>query len=160
MALTKGTNSYSTLLEADAYLQDRIGDAEWISIGAQAQEQALVTATRILEEMNWVGSASSNTQNLAFPRRGSYVDPSRGRTITFNPDATEAPRRVKEAQYELAFHLTNNPDLINDTGRAVNLSVGNGAVVLADQIPASLIPGAVRRKIAPLLVNGGSRRVF
>ena len=93
MALIKGTNSYRTVEEADAYFEDRLDAAAWTSASDELKGQALVTATAILDNMNWNGYAVSESQSLAFPRIGSYFDPRKGVEVSF--DDVDTPEMIK-----------------------------------------------------------------
>jgi hypothetical protein len=152
MALTKGTNSYATIVEADTYFSDRLDVAAWTASDNTLKAQALVTASQILDDLSWTGMAISETQPLAFPRTGYYFDPRIGTHITL--DGNTVPTRVINATYELAYHILNNDGILDDTGQVKNLQVGsvNLGVIKAP----SLVPMSVRRMIKPLLVNAGS----
>jgi hypothetical protein len=151
MALIKGTNSYATTFEADAYFSDRVDNSAWVNAASQSKDQALVTATSLLDDLSWTGSAISTTQPLAFPRAGFYFDPRIG--ISVNLDQSTVPDRVVRATKELALHLLNNPGLLSDTGSVINLSAGS---IRLDTIRTpSLIPLSVKQVIKPLLVNAG-----
>lgn len=151
MALVKGTNSYVTVDEAVAYFADRLDVAAWTEALAPQQAQALVTATSILDDQHWMGTAISEAQPLAFPRCGSYFDPRLGVNITVD-NAT--PDRITKATYELAHHLLGNDGLLDDTGSVLSLQVGS--VNLDKIIKPNLIPANVKRLIKPLLINAGS----
>jgi hypothetical protein len=151
MAIAKGTNSYATLEEAIAYFADRLDVAAWTDANATQQAQALVTATSILDDQHWMGTAISEAQPLAFPRCGSYFDPRLGVNITVD-NAT--PDRITRATFELAHHLLGNDGLLDDTGQVLDLQVGS--VNLTKIVKPNLIPANVRRLIKPLLTNAGS----
>jgi hypothetical protein len=151
MALVKGTNSYATVAETDTYFADRLDVAAWTSADAPSKAQALVTATSILDEMPWTGTAIGEAQPLAFPRSGEYFDPRIGTNITFT---MTSPTRLVTATMDLAYHLLNNDGLQDDTGSAVSIRVGS--ISLERTLPASLIPANVRRTIKPMLVNAGA----
>ena len=152
MALTKGTNSYVTLEEAETYFEGRLDAAAWTSVDDSFKEQALITATSMLDYMNWAGVAVSQSQSLAFPRTGTYFDPRMGAEVLFGD--TEAPVRVKEATYEIAHHLLNNDGLLDQSGSATKIEVGR---VLLDKLKtAPYIPAHATRLITPMLVNGGA----
>jgi hypothetical protein len=151
MALAKGTNSYVTQVEADAYFADRLDVAAWLAADATQKEQALVTATAVLDGLRWTGIAVSQTQPLAFPRSGSYHDPRVGTLVTLDDTV---PTRVLTATKELAYHLINNDGVLDDSGAVIDLSVGQ--ISMTTVIPPSVIPGMVKRMITPLLLNAGS----
>jgi hypothetical protein len=152
MALAKGTNSYATVSEADSYFEDRLDVAAWTNANATQKAQALVTATRTMDELDWIGIAVSDTQALAFPRVGVYFDPRLGSDLSL--DETFVPKRIITATYELAYHLLNNDGLLDDTGSVKNLSIGSISLDVIDA--PGKIPLHVKRIIRPLLINGGS----
>ena len=151
MALAKGTNSYATVEEAEAYFADRLDVAAWVEAGATEKAQALVTATAVLDDQVWTGVAISDSQPLAWPRAGSYFDPRIGAELYFD---NNPPVRIVKATYELAHHLLNNDGLLDDTGEVLNLSIST--INLSNISRASLISSAVKRIIKPLLQSGGS----
>jgi hypothetical protein len=152
MALSKGTNSYATVAEADTYFADRLDVAAWTSADAATKAQALVTAASVLNDQSWAGTAIGESQPLAFPRSAYYFDPRLGTNITLSE--TEVPSRIITANIELAHHMLLNDGLLDDTGVVNDLKVGS--VALTTIIPPSLIPANVRRLIKPLLVNAGA----
>jgi hypothetical protein len=152
MALAKGTNSYATVEEADAYFADRIDVAAWASASAEDKAKALVTATQMLDGMNWSGTAVSEGQSLAFPRSTTYFEPRLGQWIIL--DGTTVPLRIIQSMYELAYHLVNNDGVLDESGGVKSLQVG--AVRLENVQAAPRIPYGVRAKVAPLLVSGGA----
>jgi hypothetical protein len=151
MALVKGTNSYATLLEADAFFEMRLDVLAWTSATVLMREQALVTATSLLDTLNWTGMAISEAQLLAFPRFGVYYEPRLGYETYLDETV---PDRIVIATYELAYHLLNNDGLLDDTGTVTSLNVGQ--ISLNIKTNPSTIPSSVRRYIAPLLKNGGA----
>lgn len=150
MALVKGTNSYVTVEEADAYFADRLDVAAWVSAEASTKAQALVTATHMLDDMIWAGYAVSESQPLAFPRVGDYFDTRLGINVQMSP----TPNRVEKATSELAYHLLNNDGLLDDTGTVESINIAGISINNIRQ--ASKIPGVVDRLIKPLLQNSGS----
>ena len=156
MALAKGINSYMTTSEADAFFADRLDVAAWDSASENQKSQALVTATLLLDSLSWIGIAVSETQELAFPRVGSYIDPKIGYEIQLNSQAI--PKRIEEATCELAYHLLNNDGLLDETGEVESISLG--AISLTKVRSASKIPFQVKQKIKPLLSNNGVTRAW
>jgi hypothetical protein len=151
MALTKGTNSYVDVSEADAYFDTRMDAAAWGLASTSLKEQALVTATSILDDLYWVGTVVSETQLLAFPRTGAYFDPKIG-TLVSLPDV--CPDRIVRATFELAYHMLNNDGLLDENGTVQNLKVGT--IELSDILKPDVLPIYIRRIIKPLRVNSGS----
>ena len=151
MALTKGINSYATVEEADLYFGDRLDVAAWIDALPAQKAQALVTATSILDDQMWIGTAIDDMQPLSFPRAGYFFDTKLGTEITFD---NTVPVRIIRATYELAHHLLNNDGLLDNTGSVTSLSVSS--INLQTIIAPSLIPANVKRLIKPLLIGAGS----
>jgi hypothetical protein len=148
MALEKGVNSYVTLIEANDFFQMRLDVAAWEQASNITREQALVTATGLLDTLEWTGVAISDSQLLAFPRIGFYFDPKLGYE-TYLPETV--PIRIILATCELAYHLLNNDGLLDDTGTVTDLSVGS--ISLNIKTNPTLIPPIVKRQISPLLVH-------
>ena len=140
MALVKGENSYVDVSEADAYFSTRLGSAAWVDSDEAAKEAALVTATRVLDDMEWMGLPYSPVQVLAFPRRIQDI-------------AEPTPVRFVRAVFEMALHLLQNPELMMDTGGVESLSVG--PISLTNISNPRLIPQYVERLIAPYTLSSG-----
>lgn len=119
--LTVGTNSYLSVVDADAYFADRIDAVAWSSASTPMKEQALVTASRMLNELIWVGEAAADTQKLAFPRAGDYLEPVLGKIVQLDPAVV--PERIKSAACEQAYQLLNNDGLLDETGSISSLKV-------------------------------------
>lgn len=152
MALVKGVNSYATVEEADAYFADRLDVAAWTAASSTQKAQALVTATKMLDDIEWTGVAVSDSQTLAFPRSGTYFDPRLGMEISLSD--VSVPSRIINATFELAYHLQNNDGLLDDTGLVKNISIGS--ISLNSVLAPSKIPGVVKTLIKPLQVNSGA----
>lgn len=151
MALTKNVNAYSSVVEADSYFENRLDAAAWTDADATEKSKALITATSLLETMSWTGEVVSESQPLAFPRSGDYFDPRLGTTAKLT---AEVPKRIIEAQYELAYHLLNNDGLLDSTGSVTALKIGT--IDLSEIRNPPKIPSHVSRLIRPLLISGGS----
>jgi len=161
MALVKGTNCYVNLNEADSYFEDRLDASAWQTASDTIREQALVTATAVLEEKEWLGISITEDQALAFPRSGSFVDPSRGYRQVFDnsyafpsTDEVEATlprdiRLLRRSCYELAYHLLNNEGLTDSTGTVESLKVG--PIELTEVRNASTTPSVVNTLIYPMI---------
>jgi len=152
MALVKGTNSYVTVDEADAYFEDRLDSSAWEDSDADQKSRALITATSILDNKAWTGTVVDTDQDLAWPRVGSYFDPRLGLQVELT---STVPQRILKATYELAYHLLNNDGIQDSTGSVVDIEVG--PIKLKQVSSASLVPQVVKREINPLLLNRGSR---
>ena len=142
MALVLGVNSFATVEEADCYFEDRIDVANWDAANYNLKSKAIVTASRYLDGLSYAGYATTDGQDLAFPRMGCFYSASRGRDMQFNHNYvwTELPcnqfgktsststltferalkalpleiELIKKATFEQAYHLINN-DTVLDT---------------------------------------------
>jgi hypothetical protein len=154
MALVKGVNSNATVTEADTYFENRLDVAAWSAVADTTKEQALCTATFMLDELDWIGVATDPAQSLAHPRKdGEYFDPKFGILVPFI--STVVDQRVMKATYELALHLLNNEGLLDNTGLIKDLELSG--LKLSVIRPADKIPMVVKTLIKPLLRNSGKR---
>ena len=130
MALVLNTNSYVELADADDYFETRIDSANWFDASDEVKEQALVTATQLIDENAWIGYAVSPSQALAWPRKNAvFLDPKLGLEISIAED--EIPARVKTAVYEQALHLVNNEDLLLQQSQTFE-SISIGSISISD----------------------------
>ena len=111
MALAQGVNSYVTLEEADLYMIDRIDVTPWEVAANEDRAKALVTATSLLDLKYFIGTTTSESQPLAWPRSGvQYADARSNRIITVGDNII--PSGIKKATYELALHLLANEEIL------------------------------------------------
>ena len=83
MALAQGVNSYVTLEEANLYMVDRIDVTPWEVAANEDRAKALVTATSLLDLKYFIGTTTSESQPLAWPRSGvQYADARSNAPIT------------------------------------------------------------------------------
>lgn len=154
MALTKNVNSYCTVAEADAYFADRLDVAAWNEADEMSKSQALVSATMLLDTVEFNGYAVSTSQMLAFPRVVTYYNPRLGVTTTLD-STSGVPNEIIKACNELAYHLLNNDGLLDDTGSVENLSISG--INLVDVKSAQRMPTIVRELIKPFKkINTGT----
>jgi len=148
------TNSYVTLVEAEAYFASRLDVAAWVEATASQKEQALVTAAGSMESFDWVGVITNPDQPLAWPRVGSYFEPRFGYTTPL----IGVPNRVKNAQLELAYHLLNNDGILDDTAAVKNVKVG--PIEIEGIRAPSTVSSIASRTLRPLLRNSGVATVW
>jgi len=157
MALVLNTNSYVTIADADTYFETRIDAAEWDSSNDETKEQALVTATQLIDERHWIGAAVSSSQALAWPSKNAiYYDPRMGQQITVANN--EVPSQVKIAVYEQALHLVQNEDLLAQKIQTFE-SISVGSISLSDSnndvTKTSITPSIIIRPLRPLIRRDG-----
>ena len=144
MALTVGTNSYVTLAEAATYCSTRANLPSDIGTKTDAEkEAALIQAAQIIEMKSYLGSRSSSSQALSFPRSGLYID---GITV----DSGAVPQRIKDAQVELAISICAEDDYMNVDDMSGFSSVKVGPIEIETK---SSSPGAGGMKKLPAIVS-------
>jgi len=147
MALTVDTNSYIGTTDADTYFADRLNSDLWTG---DDKDKALIQATQIIDNSNYLGSKISTTQALKFPRYDLYDD-----GIALASD--ETPQRVLDATCELAIYLLQEdysaPNDMADYGRVkigaleVETSGGGGTGV-------KTLPPLVNDLLKPFIISG------
>jgi hypothetical protein len=158
MALEQNVNCYVSLDEAETYFETRIDSGAWLNADDEDKESALVTATLILDENQFIGVAVSSEQSLGWPRNGaSFVDPKLGLVVAYGN--TEIPSRLKKAVYEQAYHLLSNENLLDNKSQNFE-EISIGSITLKDTnkdtTRASMTSNLARKFIKPLLTNQGS----
>jgi hypothetical protein len=151
MALTKGTNSYVTVSEANAYFLSRLDADTWIGSSDINKERALITASNILDEMTWIGTISDTNQAMAFPRVANYFDDRLGVTVYLE---STVPWRIAKAAMELSLHLLMNPDSLHLASTIKNVNLG--AISIEEIRAPAKMPSRVKKIISPLLAGRGS----
>lgn len=110
MALTLLTDSYVSLVEADAYFSTRPHTDAWIPLGDTDKENALRMAVFQLDySYEWKGEVVSSSQILEWPRVNVYDH--RGYAVA----SDDAPSRIKSAQCELAYQWAGADQLTPPT---------------------------------------------
>jgi hypothetical protein len=158
MALVQNTNSYVTVAQADAYMENRIGNDNWTSATNTVKEQVLITATQLVDDNPWIGYAVSSSQALAWPRENAiYYDDRLGLQVTVPND--EVPTRVLTAVYEQALHLLDNDGVLKGQIQTFE-SISVGSISLSDSnsdvTRISIRPSTSTSHIRPLLRRGST----
>lgn len=122
-------NSYLSLAAADSIATTMLGTLAWSTATTDDRSRALITATRGLETLSWVGTRSTEVQALAWPRTGVYLD---GQEL----DKTLVPEAVQYATFDLAEALLTRPALLK-----------------SDPGTSSLIPGVQNRDLRRLKLD-------
>lgn len=108
--LVVGTNTYQSQADANALLADLIHTTAWSTVFSDTKNRALITAFKDIELL-------------------SLIDPDTGAAI----DASAAPAPIKQAQAELAFIYSQDPETASQVAAdATNVkSVGAGSARVA-----------------------------
>jgi hypothetical protein len=140
--ITVGQHAYLNLADANAIASTRLFAEPWNNSRARTQEQALITATSLLDRMQWQGRKLAPTQPLAWPRVAE-------RAPLGYPLTTEIPDAIKTASVELAIHLLATGSL--GSGPAIMQRMLGDAMEMYYQHLADELPKHVRRLIEPYL---------
>lgn len=87
--------SYTDASGGDAYFATRVGSAAWDDSETADKEKALAHATRIIDNLNFLGIKLDDTQENAFPRHGQ----------------TDVPTDIINACCEIALSLLDGVDI-------------------------------------------------
>ena len=152
-------NCYVTLAEAEAYFLNRLNSSvngDWTNDSAgvartdDVKKAALITATLRIDEEMFLGSKSSTTQALKWPRV-NVVDED---GYYFDSDAI--PSRVKQATYICALELLKVDFLTEDyLKNFAFFSAGNIQFKQFTPLSAGALPADVQRLLR-FVMTGGS----
>lgn len=140
-AITVGQNTYISLGDASAIAETRLFASAWTNAADATRARALLTATVLLDRMNWRGRKVARSQPLAFPRVPDLAVPG-------YPLATEVPPEIITASVELAIHLLKSGDFA--TKPVMSRMLGDSMTMYFPTI-ADELPKHVRRLIEPHL---------
>lgn len=107
-------NSFVTVADCTTYLDGRLNTSAWTAASADDKARAVISATRLLNGLRYLGSTVSETQALQWPR--AYVpnpdapfdaDPTRPFDEVVYYVETEIPQRIVDATCELALEFLN-----------------------------------------------------
>jgi hypothetical protein len=136
-------NCYITLIDAQAYFNNRVFADDWDI--TDEQESALITATMRLDQELFMGTRATETQALKWPRTGVYSD-----GVLLPSDSI--PQKVKDATCELALTLAGK-NILEPTELAQfsSLSVGPISMVMNKEfVPSEALPIQVARLLRGL----------
>jgi hypothetical protein len=164
-------NSYATLLEFEAYAENRLPVVQSVLDATDAQkEAALIHAARALDaNFTWTGSAVDAVQALTWPRSGMQT---RNGFDIAESGAASITQPLKDAQCEWAYQMLAGSNFIADNEAAKQgvASVRAGSVAVSFQSKGTsvedmdtqirlmgsefnyvslAVPGEVRRLLVP-----------
>ena len=135
-------NSYITIATGNAYHNTRLHNSEWFDADTDTRERALKWATRKLDDLVWLGTASTDTQALRWPRGGVY-DP-----YGLEVDSTTIPGWLEDATAEYAWELIKaDRQVDSDTAGISQVMAGEVMVKFDKNDRKSRLPIAVREVI-------------
>ena len=115
MALDVGVNCYIARATAITYFTDLLHGADFLGASTTIQDQALVTATKMLDRQEWVGSKTDPAQDLDWPRTG-ISDPE---GVAVASDAI--PQFILDATCELALALIQDAAVQTNSDTSTNI---------------------------------------
>lgn len=140
------SNSYATVTEGDAWHATQLRTDAWDDASTDEKSQALIMATRLLDEnIEWYGDPAATTQALQWPRSG--LSSAVGGEI----DDAEIPQRLKEAEAEFAKYLLISDRLADLTSEGVKrLQVSSIEIEFSEsfRLRRKVIPDAVLQMVA------------
>jgi len=117
-ATIKGANanSYVTLSESNDYFDTSPDSSTWTNKTDDQKKRSLISATRWIDTLVYLGDRCDDGQALKFPRNNYSVD-----GVELKCDLI--PQNIKYAQFELARALANDTGAITGTtGKDGNFS--------------------------------------
>lgn len=91
-------NSFVTLEEADLYFEERIASSAWENATDKDKEKALITATKRINKLSFIGYKKDINQPLEFPRKLTQ-------SFYCSYRMPDIPQEVKDATCEEAISL-------------------------------------------------------
>jgi hypothetical protein len=101
--ITASIKSYSTVAQANAYFADMLYTNAWDTKTDNQKQQALNSATRIIDLFDFIGTKTLSTQPHEWPRQSVYLN------SLLLPDS-DVPQDIIIAQYEIALALAKGID--------------------------------------------------
>ena len=123
-------NSYLTIAAADTIAESMLGTLAWTTATSDQKTRALITATRGLDTLTWIGDRATTTQALDWPRSNVSCD-----GVDYADDII--PEQIKYSTFDLANALLTTPTLLQS-------STGTSA---------EIVPGVPNRDLARLKLD-------
>lgn len=146
MTITTGTDTYLDVDEAATYFQNRLHSQAWAAATDPDRENALRTATTLLDALDYHGARATSSQSLAWPRRG--MRDRDGCLLPFDAIPAAIPAACAEWAIHLLTHDPTQPAQI-----VTRKQVGDLWLEFAPSLPDTL-PALVRVHLAPYLRTG------
>ena len=138
-------NSYVSLETADYYFDERLNSGRWEAAEQTDKEKALITASRKLDNLNFIGVKKSAEQPMAFPRNFSAGFPA------------EIPADIQEAVCEEALALLEYGASVHAQNQELGIqsvSLGAGSVAYRDTKQGGLLSADAYRLASKWVCKG------
>lgn len=148
------SNSYATTSEADTYFTERMRSSAWSDEDTDDKERALISASRRIDEEDFMGSPAAETQALKWPREGVTLD-----HVVIS--SSVIPEIIKRATYELALQVLigddDSEDFLADSGLEAFKNVKVGPIDVTPRFGhgGGELPSNVERILEPVLETAG-----
>ena len=146
MALVVDTNSYISLADANTYFEDRLNSATWDEATDTDKSKALIQATQIIDQKDFLGYKSVSTQALKFPRTGLVDD-------GIDVDGSTIPKRVKDAVCELAIWCLSE-DYTEPNDMEAYQSIKIAVIEVQTRQGNKSMPPMVSKLLSPFMFSG------
>lgn len=144
------TTPFGTVNEADTYFQGRIENDVWLNCDPDRKLRALISATRLINRLNFIGDKADPNQENEFPR---------GTSLTI-------PFEIKYATFESAYALADDYDpeleqhiLVQDQMTYDQVRSKRNAMVL-EHIAHGIPSGVAWSYLRPFLRDGSTFNLF
>jgi len=115
-------NSYALRSEADTYFANHPSFDTWDAILDADQEALMIHATRLLDQLDYVGDRATTTQALEWPR----IDNDTYDIVWAN---NVIPPKLKYAEFEIALWLQASGGVAVAAGTVSELDIGSSVKV-------------------------------
>ena len=138
-------NSYVSQETADYYFDERLNSDVWENALQADKEKALITASRKLDNLNYIGTKKSASQPMAFPR------------VFSSSAVSEIPVDIEDAVCEEALALLEFGSSVHAANQELgiqSISLGSGSVSYKDTKQAGLLSAESYRLASKWLCKG------
>jgi hypothetical protein len=144
-------NSYLSVADADDYLSLSIHASEWNDSTTTTKQQALVSATRMLDRQNWEGEKTSSSQSLEWPRTNAYDRD--GNLVS----SSTIPQQILDATAEHALVFVKDAEAADssDQGSLQSIKTEETTVTFANLSKPKQFNKTIRDLISPFLDISG-----
>ena len=120
-------NSYLSIEEGNTLADQSLSDLAWDGKLDEEKAKSLVSATRWMDSLDYVGTKCSNSQPLKWPRANAVCG-------DYNYGCSDLPKEIEFGTFQLACILLGDPNFISGSNPGNDPSSGGG-------VPGQLIPG-------------------
>ena len=122
-------SAYGSVANADLYFSFSLNARKWETSSPANKRKALISATRLIDSLNYAGQKANDGQVLQFPRKNSYTDPLTEETTVTADD--NVPADIKIACYIIALRLLEgyDPDKEADLLAAASTKFGQVSTI-------------------------------